>query len=122
MGLDMYAHITTTDIPDVDFQYPEGNGFRIAYWCKHPNLHGWMQDLYYRKGGSNPDFNCATLRLTLDDLAKLEQAVNADALPETTGFFFGKSHPEDKAYDLAFIERARKAVHDGYQLFYYAWW
>ena len=23
----------------------------IAYWRKHPNLHGWMEDLYYKKGG-----------------------------------------------------------------------
>ena len=36
------------DLPDVE---------QIHYWRKHPNLHGWMEDLYRAKGGA-AEFNC----------------------------------------------------------------
>lgn len=40
MGLDMFAYITRTCVSDVDFDAPE-DAMEIAYWRKHPNLHGW---------------------------------------------------------------------------------
>jgi hypothetical protein len=121
MGLDMYAYITNADIPDVDFKEPD-DSFPIARWRKHPNLHGWMHDLYMRKGGSDSSFNGATLRLTPDDIDELEQAINAATLPETSGFFYGEIEPEEKARDLAFIQHARNAFSRFHRLFYYAWW
>lgn len=121
MGLDMYAYRTKQPIPPVDFDEPEEME-RIAYWRKHPNLHGWMAQLYDRKGGTDADFNVVPVELTLEDLAELEGTVRARTLPETSGFFFGESTPEDEADDLAFIEKARQSIRDGYRVFYLAWW
>ena len=41
MGLDMYAYVGT-----------EGQ-CELAYWRKHPNLHGWMEKLWESKGKPN---------------------------------------------------------------------
>jgi len=121
MGLDMNAFITETDIAEVDFAFPK-DSLEIAYWRKHPNLHGWMEELYRDKGGSAATFNCVNLRLDATDIDALELVVLADVLPLTTGFFFGESTPEDKADDLAFIAKARELLAQGKAVFYSAWW
>jgi hypothetical protein len=121
MGLDMYACTTTKNIPAVDFAKP-GDTKEIFYWRKHPNLHGWMQKLYEKKGGEDPDFNIAPLRLDASDIDALEKAVEADDLPLTAGFFFGRSRPESRQETLDFIRCARKAIAKGERVFYLAWW
>lgn len=90
MGLDMYA-IATAERPDrpVDFKTNAAN--ELHYWRKHPNLHGWMAELYYRKGGQAPEFNCCAVELTSDDLDKLEADIIAGNLPFTVGFFSVKA-------------------------------
>ena len=50
MGLDMYAYCTENTITDIDFDTPD-DAHEFATWRKHPNLHGWMQQLYTNKGG-----------------------------------------------------------------------
>lgn len=120
MGLDMYAFKTDAAIEEAGFKYPQ-NTIGIAYWRKHPNLHGWMEALYLQKGGTQI-FNCECVRLDAADIDALEKAVHEDALPETTGFFFGESWPEDKADDLIFIQNARKALDEGLNVFYTSWW
>lgn len=122
MGLDMYAHkVKVAPERPVDFEKPE-NDEEFHYWRKHPNLHGWMERLYREKGGSNEDFNVAPVVLTSEDIDNLEKAVNGDELPETSGFFFGASTPEDKRDDLEFIKKAREVMAEGYTVFYFAWW
>ena len=119
MGLDMYAYKTKTQIPPVDFKEPEDTS-EIFRWRKHPNLHGWMEDLYKHKGGEGPDFNCDQVRLDAEDLDTLEKEL--ETLPETFGFFFGESTPEDKLDDIRFIQTAREAIRDGYTVYYTSWW
>lgn len=121
MGLDMYAYSTKTPIPHTDFDEAEDSQL-IAQWRKHPNLHGWMEALYFFKGGKEDSFNCVTLKLEPLDIAALETFVLSDALPQTTGFFFGESQPEDKSDDIAFIAAARKAFDEGKSVFYTSWW
>lgn len=41
MGLDQYASIRKDGQEDQE----------IAYWRKHPNLQGWMEQLWREKGG-----------------------------------------------------------------------
>ena len=120
MGLDMYAFTTDTKIEETGFKFPE-NAVQIACWRKHPNLHGWMEQLYIEKGGEEL-FNCECVRLDAADIDALEQVVNEDALPHTTGFFFGESRPEDKTDDVLFIQNARKALAAGLNVFYTSWW
>jgi len=130
MGLDQYAVLFTaeeagdieTDIPWGEEEIWESQPRLLQDWRKHPNLHGWMEELYRKKGGQREKFNNATVRLRLEDIDRLEQAVTADALPKTTGFFFGRSFPEHKAEDLEFIAKAREALGKGFAVFYDSWW
>lgn len=121
MGLDMYAFTTKTPLRTPGFRMPEDSQ-EIASWRKHPNLHGWMEELYRSQGGKATCFNCVNVPLSADDLDALEEAVLADELPPTTGFFFGESCAEDKEDDLAFIARARECLAAGQSVFYTSWW
>lgn len=120
MGLDMYAYTTRTPIADYGFKKPD-DSVEIQYWRKHPNLHGWMETLYRRKGGTG-EFNCVTVRLDEADIERLEDAVRNNQLPYTIGLFFGASQPEDIDDDLRFLRAARQALKDGYGVFYTSWW
>ena len=124
MGLDMYARTLEQPPPkEVDFKLGEEQEHsQIHYWRKHPNLHGWMEDLYYRKGGSAELFNCVTVALTSKDLDELEKSIRGQALPNTAGFFFGDSTGEEVEDDLEFIAKARKAIEKGLFVFYDSWW
>ena len=76
MGLDMYA-LSTKAKPetDVDFSTKNFEQDELHYWRKHPNLHGWMQNLYDMKGGTSPDFNGDCVVLDSEDLDNLEQDI-----------------------------------------------
>jgi hypothetical protein len=134
MGLDMYAYRTKVQLSKpVDFadelnaaHEAEGESQmqELAYWRKHPNLHGWMEELYRRKGGTAEDFNCVPVELTLDDLFILEADIKYGKLPDTNGFFFGQSDgsEEEKHADLEFVQNARRAIEEGDRVFYDSWW
>ena len=121
MGLDMNAYTTTEKLAsEVDFDVEQHEV--LHYWCKHANLHGWMEQLYFAKGGCAKLFNCENLALNEFDLLGLEQAVRENALPHTTGFFFGKSDGSEKENDLWFIAKARTAINEGQRVFYRPLW
>jgi len=143
MGLDQYAYAVMPHRENSDFAWAwtrddAGTVNEIAYWRKHSDLQGWMEALWLRKceeQGVEPsvgepgswfegqvNFNCQPLRLSHDDLLELRAAVNADALPHTTGFFFGESQPEDREDTLAFVEAALKAVSQDMEIYYDSWW
>lgn len=125
MGLDMYAFTApaTAVTQDVDFDLSTIDGIgELHYWRKHPNLHGWMRELYYAKGGTGRDFNCDPLRLTLEDIEALEQAIRNGALPDTSGFFFGETDGTEQEDDLQFITKARAAIENGFAVCYDSWW
>ena len=139
MGLDQYAVARKGEPRTVKSEYTytdqdgvEKEGFeeylewddtiQLAEWRKHPNLQGWMQELYYEKGGEG-EFNCVDLELTLNDLNALEATLDEEELPETVGFFFG-SNADDHYAEAAreFIVQARAALKQGYKVFYSRWW
>lgn len=137
MGLDMYAYVASKanlndewwenavmDPVTKDFVNPNAPKPReIAYWRKHPNLHGWMEKLAEKKGLKYNSFNGIELELTWEDLDKLEEDVRNSRLPGTTGFFFG--NPADDYYmdqDLAFIAKARAELFSGLKVFYNSSW
>ena len=122
MGLDMYAFVTDEKpTKEVDFPEPEKIE-QLHYWRKHPDLHGWMEQLYATKGGSNPDFDLDPLMLTSHDLDQLEAAIREKNLPETSGLFFGESDGSEIDDDLEFVGKARAAIGQGRTVFYLAWW
>jgi hypothetical protein len=144
----MYAYVATKagqrekyyegDGDFVDGEWKPKNGVskprEIAYWRKHPNLHGWMEHLWIRKRNEannpvveDPDwgssFNGIELELTYEDLEELERAVTHRQLPSTRGFFFGD--PADDYYrdsDLQFIKNARAELFCGLKVFYNSSW
>ena len=123
MGLDQYANARRGEaiVDDEGYTYYE-DSMELAYWRKHPNLQGWMQELYYEKGGEG-EFNCVDVELTLDDLDDLEESLDEKALPETVGFFFGGNADDHYAEaDREFIVAARAAIKQGYTVVYSSWW
>jgi hypothetical protein len=138
MGLDMYAYKIKAKLTkeidfndeihekneegDLDYGSPLVDSEEIAYWRKHPDLHGWMERLYRRKGGKEESFNGDPLVLTLQDLDDLKVAILNMDLPETTGFFFGASRKGINPEDLEFIEKAKTAIKEGYTVYYDSSW
>jgi hypothetical protein len=118
MGLDQFAYCIDNN----------GEKEELAYWRKHPNLQGWMEQLWVSKGRPNAnengeDFNCVPLELSKEDLDNLEEAILSEELPLTTGFFFGQnSDNEYRKQDLEFIEKAREALDGGITVVYDSWW
>ena len=118
MGLDMYAYVGDKGQRDAFWEgakldrntneFVNNNVSRpreLAYWRKHPNLHGWMEQLWLSKNTESgavdfdavdSDFNGVELELTWEDIDQLEQDIRRGALPHTTGFFFGE--PSDDHY------------------------
>ena len=143
MGLDQYAYVAAKSGQQDEFY--EGAEFNqdtrefenktttkpreIMYWRKHPNLQGWMEALWLRKGGSNEgsewgtNFNGVELELTYEDLEELERAVVHEQLPSTSGFFFGDDADEYyREQDLQFIKEAKAEIFCGLKVFYNSSW
>ena len=144
MGLDMYAYVAAKQgqmnehYENYDYDKdssPVTKPREIAYWRKHPNLHGWMEHLWHKKrnaennpvvedaGDLSGTFNGIELELTYNDLDELERAVTHGQLPATSGFFFG--NPADEHYredDLQFIKNARAELFMGLKVFYNSSW
>lgn len=137
MGLDMYAYVaaragqqrdyydgaewndTAKDYVNTKVNKPR----EIAYWRKHPNLHGWMERLAEQKKLGYDSFNGVEMELTAEDLDELERAVTHRELPATSGFFFGDN--SDQHYyndDFAFIKAARTEMFMGLKVFYNSSW
>ena len=132
MGLDMYGYTMRaefvgnrqTDVNVREEEQEQAELTHFAYWRKFNHLQGWMEDLYREKGGIKESFNCCTVRLELEDLARLEADLDSGNLEHTPGFFFGDDeiYPEDIEETKAFIEKSRTAIAEGLAVFYDSWW
>ena len=138
MGLDMYAYIGRKGQRDEYYdQYGEDDipedkkvskPIELAYWRKHPSLHGWMEQLWVQRGRPGqhtdyPEFNGVELELSWQDVDDLERAIRSGKLPFTEGFFFGK--PADNVYyedDLKFCSDAKAEIFLGQKVFYNSSW
>jgi len=137
MGLDMYAYAAEHAGQYQEFwetaEMAEGAGNEyvsktvarpreIAYWRKHPGLHGWFK-AEWESEGNEGSFNGDELEITWDMLERLEYDVRNGELPQTKGFFFG--NPADAEYyndDLEFIKNARTELFMGLKVFYNSSW
>ena len=122
MGLDMYAYTTAEEVSEVDFSVSDST--ELYYWRKFNALHGWMEDLYYSKGGKSQEFNCDNVQLTADDLDDLEEVLKKGLLRPVDGFFFGSQTVEPEYVESAqeFIVKARAALAEGLTVYYSSWW
>lgn len=136
MGLDMYAYScaranqsqefwdsaeldqTTKEFVNPAVTRPK----EIAYWRKHPNLHGWFREEWESQGNEG-DFNGDELEITWDMLERLEYDVKEGNLPGTSGFFFGENSDDYyRDQDLQFIKEARAELFLGLKVFYNSSW
>ena len=142
MGLDMYAYTASRagqsdewwanaelDNNLNEFVNPRvSRPVEIAYWRKHPHLHGWMEQLWQDRqqpGLQHPDqvFNGIELELFREDIDRLEQDITDGLLPETQGFFFGDNASDYyREQDLAFCRQARADLFLGLRVFYNSSW
>ena len=142
MGLDMYAYTasragqkdewwTNAQLdPDLGDFVNTGvsRPVEIAYWRKHPHLHGWMEQLWHSRqqpGLQHPDqvFNGIELELFRENIDRLEQDILDGLLPETQGFFFGDNASDYyREQDLAFCRQARADLFLGLRVFYNSSW
>lgn len=144
MGLDQYAYTAARAGQQAEYydSYEGDNGpdeslkpREIAYWRKHPNLQGWMEQLWFAKRnaenrpvvedaeGLGGTFNGVELELTWEDIEALERDVSEGKLPATQGFFFGDNSDEFyKQDDLDFIKQAKAELFVGLKVFYNSSW
>jgi hypothetical protein len=106
---------------EIDYENQIVKTEEVAYWRKHPDLHGWMENLYREKGGREKSFNGDPVVLTLADLDRLEDDILEVNLPKTTGFFFGESGGIS-LNNLQFVLEARKAIQEGDTVYYDSSW
>lgn len=136
MGLDMYAYVATRAGQERDFwataEAAEGTTDfvsrtverprEIAYWRKHPGLHGFFK-AEWESLGNEGNFNGDELEITWDMLERLEYDVRNGELPETRGFFFGNDASDYyREQDLEFIKNARAELFLGLKVFYNSSW
>lgn len=138
MGLDMYAYTAARSGAYQDYwdgydwdkkisNQPQPR--ELAYWRKHPNLHGWMEQLWQEKGrpGNRSEnmFNGVELELTREDIDRLEEDIlegRVSAL-RTVGFFFGNAADDYyREQDLEFVKQARAELFVGLKVFYNSSW
>lgn len=117
MGLDMYIFLKEEGDKSRDVE--------VAYWRKHPNLHGFFtkkwEDLGY---GKKDDFNGNSLELTDEIVDEAIFKIIMNALPSTDGFFFGESEFTAEAidFDISTLKSVQKLIRDGKKVYYYADW
>jgi len=136
MGLDMYAYAAANEKQYDEFwadgEYdPDSKDYvnktvnkpkELAYWRKHPNLHGWFHREWESLGNTG-DFNGDQLEIDWAMLERLEHAVVNGELPGTSGFFFGEGADDYyREQDLEFIRQARAELFLGLRVFYNSSW
>jgi hypothetical protein len=137
VGLDQYAYAAAKagqseewwdqyDVPED--QRTVAKPREIAYWRKHPNLQGWMEQLWRSRNtdpAADPMFNGVELELTWEDLDQLEHDITHGTVSklDTRGFFFGEASDDYyREQDLRFIREARAELFTGLKVFYNSSW
>jgi len=133
MGLDMYAYAAANE-KQYDQYWEDGHWENdqyvskttkpkeLAYWRKHPNLHGWFHREWLDQGNTG-DFNGDQLEIDWDMLERLNDAVVNGDFPRTSGFFFGDGADDYyRTQDLEFVRQARAELFLGLRVFYNSSW
>ena len=110
MGLDMYLTgdaFFTHEHPNRQLKphEKEREVYRLGYWRKHPNLHGFIVQNF-----ADGMDECQEIDLSDEAITTIIDAVKNRELPETTGFFFGESDDTEEqiAHDVRIFEEALK--------------
>ena len=119
MGLDMYMFGLEPNKSTITIRENSSSRNELAYWRKHANLHGYIVDTF-----ADGLDECQKINLSLEDLKKILNAVEINNLPETTGFFFGKSRTEDREPSIKQLVKVISWVNEvpGRKVYYQASW
>lgn len=135
MGLDMYLEGRTFNWSHGanGAERPKRDGFEVkriilelAYWRKHPNLHG-----YIVKNFAEGKDDCQDIFLSPENIEDTIRAAVEGRLPKTEGFFFGSSegYPTKETIDpfkkaLAWVndKEAKKQLNETRDVVYRASW
>jgi hypothetical protein len=94
MGLDMYLegrkYLMFEGRPTEDGFPVKERILELGYWRKHPNLHGYIV-AEFAEGVDE----CQDIELSVEAMEQIIVAVAKKELPETQGFFFGKTDDPD---------------------------
>lgn len=111
MGLDMYLTGSKYLADSVkDGRKMQEDGFKVkevnlklAYWRKHPNLHGFIIQQF-----ADGVDDCSEIDLDKNNMLDIIKAIHEERLPDTEGFFFGVSAgtPEERAADTLIFQKA----------------
>ena len=107
MGLDMYLHgeryFMDRPPPEAGKAIHKAELCELGYWRKHPNLHGYIVQAF-----ADGKDECQRIPLNEERLLQIIEAVKAQTLPHTTGFFFGESEGSDEEMkeDLRILQNA----------------
>lgn len=108
MGLDMYLtghrFMHSMNKPNKGSRErgeKKGELIDLGYWRKHPNLHGYIVQTF-----AAGEDECQEIDLSVESIHKILAAIEADELPETTGFFFGVTDGTEKDEDLRIFREA----------------
>ena len=112
------------DIMGLDAWFQTGKGKEIAYFRKHADLHGFLQEIWLEKNpGKDPsDFNCKKLRITKKILKQLEDLARNQPDKHYHGFFWGATRPDDWKDTLDAVDKMRGLISRGEQVYYTSWW
>ena len=125
MGLDQFAYKVKKAKRLNNFSCPDKIivDRYFDYWRKFYGLQNWMENLYREKGGKKSMFNCVPLRLTEQDLERLERDCEEDDFYEER---FCETLAEEKEHEIVhlkeFIKKSKDAMSEGYAVYYDSWW
>ena len=126
MGLDqsVYAVRLFKEFPDF---VPSGEAlfpYEMDYWSKCWSLQHWMKNLYREKGGTEKDFNGVYLRLTMQDLERLDRDSSTYEFYEYHST--SRTTKDEKRIEYGhlkeFISGAKENINRGYAIYYYSSW
>jgi len=110
MGLDQYAY--SKEPAQIEHQ-----------WRKHPNLQGWMENLWRERFDVETGDFCCEIQLYKEDILQLRSDILSDDLPATDGFFFGSNSDEHyRTQDLEFCHWALTEIEAGREVYYDSSW
>ncbi len=128
MGLDqsVYAVKFCKEIPDfVSSEYCDSFlPVEFDYWGKFWSLQKWMENLYREKGGTEKDFNNIHLRLTEQDIERLDHDSDSDDFYKNHSVHRTLEQEIEIEYEHLknFIKTAKENVNRDYLIYYYCSW
>lgn len=99
----------------------------LGYFRKHSDLHGYFEDLYTERGGTE-EFNCVKLILSKEDIEKVIEIADSElngenVVPESRGFFWGESSKYDwEETKKVFSEILETTDFETETVYYDSWW